>query len=130
MYPPDINLSGQMAIISRPKLTGLGEHWGVQLFNGMVAHSTASRGQHLVSYQDFVAGKQVKTIRIVPPEQHQRTLQRIRQECSNPKPYHPLDNNCETFANRITGQIPESPQVKAWFLLTLVGFFCWAANAT
>jgi hypothetical protein len=121
---------GEMAIISRPKLTGFGEHWGVQLPNGMVAHNTDTRGEHVVPYQEFAAGKEVKTIRSVPPELWQLALQRIHQEISNPNGYHVLENNCEIFANRVTGHAPESPQVKGLFILALAGLACWAMTAS
>jgi len=39
-------------IISRPKLTGVGEHWGVQLTDGSVAHLTPD-GEHVVSFTEF-----------------------------------------------------------------------------
>lgn len=55
-----------IAVIARPKLNGLGEHWGVLLPNGMVAHTTDDKGPHYVTYQEFAAGKQVKEIRKVP----------------------------------------------------------------
>jgi len=118
----------KMAIIARQKLTGLGEHWGVLLPDGRVAHNTDAHGEHFVSYLEFAAGKEVKTIRRVPLEQQQQTLLRIHREISNPKGYHALQNNCEMFANRVTGQEPESPQVKGWFILALAGFFFCTLN--
>lgn len=107
-------LTPEMAVIARPKLTGLGEHWGVQLPGGNVVHITDDRGVHVVSYEEFEAGKQVRVVRRVPASKHQEALWRVHQEMANPKPYHLTENNCEMFANRITGHEPKSPQVQFW----------------
>lgn len=118
-----------IAVIARPKLNGLGEHWGVLLPNGMVAHTTDGKGPHYVTYQEFSAGKQVKEIRKVPMSEKQATLSRVHQEISQPSDYDLLANNCEIFANRITGGAPESQQVKWGFLLALAGFSVFLAKA-
>lgn len=118
-----------IAVIARQKLSGLGEHWGVLLPNGWVAHSTDDKGPHYVSYEEFAAGKQVKEIRQVPLSERQATLERIQQEISQPKGYHLLENNCEIFANRVTGDIPESQQVKWGVILTFIGAVALLAKA-
>ena len=67
-------------IIARPKLTGLGEHWGVQLPNGYVAHHTQA-GERLVTLNEFSEGRPVKEIKRVDPTQNVQTavpLQRPR----------------------------------------------------
>lgn len=121
--------SSGISIIARPKLSGLGEHWGVLLANGVVAHSTDDNGPHYVTYQEFAAGRPVE-IRKVPMSEYHATLQRIEQEVSHQTGYHLLENNCEIFANRVTGGTPESPSVKGWAgLLALVGVLALLANA-
>ena len=97
-----------ISLIARPKLSGPGEHWGVQLPNGIVAHSTSDKGPHYVTYEEFAAGKPVKKVREVPMSEYDATLGRIEQEVSRRTGYHLLDNNCETFANRVTGGVSES----------------------
>ena len=124
------NFASDISIIAREKLTGLGEHWGVLLPNGLVAHNTDDKGPHYVTLQEFQAGKSIKVIRKVPPAEHQSTFWRIQQEINNPQGYHLSANNCEIFANRVTGNIPESPQVKGWFFfLALIGFAALAIKA-
>ena len=97
------NFASDISIIAREKLTGLGEHWGVLLPNGLVAHNTDDKGPHYVTLQEFQAGKSIKVIRKVPPAEHQSTFWRIQQEINNPQGYHLSANNCEIFANRVTG---------------------------
>ena len=122
--------SSVISIVSRPKLSGLGEHWGVHLPNGLVAHSTDDKGPHYVTYQEFAAGRPVKEIRKVPMSEYHPTMQRIQQELARPAGYHLIENNCEIFASRVTGGIPESPQVKGWAVLfAVVGFIALVAKA-
>jgi len=124
------NFAFEISVIAREKLTGLGEHWGVHLPNGRVAHNTDDKGPHYVTLQEFQAGKSVKVIRKVPPAEHQLTLRRIQQEISNPRGYHLIANNCEVFANRVTGYTPESLQIKGWsFFFALIGIAVLAAKA-
>ena len=118
-----------IAVIARLKLNGIGWHWGVLLPNGMVVHTTEDRGPHYVNYEEFAAGKQVKEIRKVPLSEQQATLSRVHQELSQPVAYDLITNNCEIFANRITGYVPESQQVRWGFLFALAGFAVFLANA-
>ena len=124
------NFASDISIIAREKLTGLGEHWGVLLPNGYVAHNTDDKGPHYVTLQEFQAGKSIKVIRKVPPAEHQPTFSRIQQELSNPRGYDLLTNNCEIFANRVAGYTPESPQIKGWgFVFAIIGLTILATKA-
>jgi|WetSurMetagenome_2_1015567.scaffolds.fasta_scaffold50474_5 hypothetical protein len=119
-----------IAVIARAKLSGLGEHWGVLLPNGLVAHNTDDKGPHYMTLQEFHGGKPVKVIRDVPQSEYHATHNRIQQELSQPMGYDLLTNNCEIFANRVTGYMPESPQVKGWaFFLGIVGLAILATRA-
>lgn len=109
-------------IISRPKLTGLGEHWGVQLPDGNVAHLTPD-GEHVVTFNEFAQGRQVKEIRRAPPEQYAQVMQRVTLSVQNPGQYRLLDRNCETYATWLLGEEPQSPQVAAVAILGLVAAF-------
>jgi hypothetical protein len=97
-------------IISRPKLTGLGEHWGVQLPNGYVAHHTQA-GEKLVTLDKFSEGRQVKEIKRADPSQNVQIMQRAAMTIQNPGEYRLLDRNCETYATWLVGEKPHSPQV-------------------
>jgi hypothetical protein len=105
-------IAPSISIIAREKLTGLGQHWGVALPNDHVAHNTDDKGPHVVTLEEFAAGNPIWKVREVPLSEHNATLQRIQQELSAPMSYDLLKNNCETFANRVTGYVPESPSVK------------------
>lgn len=117
-----------MSVIARPKLSGGGEHWGVR-FGNLVAHMTEERGPHLVTYEEFAAGRQVREVRKVAPSQHKATIERIRAEISRPTKYHLLDNNCEIFANRVTGCAPQSSQVGWGIVLGILGITALVAAA-
>lgn len=99
-----------VALVSRPKLALL-RHMGVMLPDGRVAHCTPERGEHVSTVEEFAAGQDVKIERIVMPEQQALTLQRIAATLATPRPYNPVTNNCETFANRSVGEKAESPQL-------------------
>jgi hypothetical protein len=109
-----------IAVLARPKLNGLGEHWGVGLPNGWVVHNTIERGHHVVTYEEFAQNRPVRIVRCVPSEQARETIQRVLQELSAVTRYDLVNNNCETFANRVTGAKAESEQVKAWLISAFV----------
>lgn len=105
-------------IVSRAKLSGFGEHWGVQLPNGNVAHLTSERGQKVVSFSEFAQGLPVKEIRRSPPHLYYQTLHRLDESIRNPRQYRLLGWNCENYANWLIGEKPESPQING---LAIVG---------
>lgn len=109
-----MNTHPRMAVIARDKLTGFGKHWGLLLPDGMVAHCTEDRNGHMVTFEQFAAGKPVKVIRDVPPPEHRATYWRLNAALAQPRAYDLIQYNCEIFANTITGYEPESPQVKGW----------------
>lgn len=118
-----VNTNSRMAVIARDKLTGLGKHWGVLLPSGMVAHNTEERNTHVVTFDEFAAGKPVKVIREIPPSEHRGTYWRLQSELAASRPYDLIQYNCEIFANTVTGYEPESPQVKGWALIGLLALF-------
>lgn len=108
------SLLNTAAIVSRPKLTGAGQHWGVLRANGTVAHNTTERGVEILSLQDFAASRPVTVIHTVPAQLVGLVELRISAELNAKRPYDILKNNCETFANRVMGRKEESPQVIGW----------------
>lgn len=109
-------------IISRPKLTGLGEHWGVQLPDGNVAHLTPD-GEQVVTYAEFAQGRAIKEVQRAAPEQRAQVMQRLSLSLQNQGPYRLLDRNCETYATWLLGETPRSPQVQGFILLGLIAAF-------
>lgn len=99
-------------IIARPKLSGLGEHWGVQLTNGNVAHLT-EQGERMVTFSEFAQGCKVREVRRANPYLHDQILRRVFISTQNPGQYRLLDRNCETYATWLIGEQPQSPQVLA-----------------
>ena len=109
-------------IVSRSKLSGIGDHWGVQLPNGNVAHLTPT-GEQIVNVTDFAQGRPVKEIRRAVPEQYAQIMQRVTLSVQNPSQYRLLDRNCETYATWLVGEKPQSPQVLGVVVLGLVAAF-------
>lgn len=99
-----------MAVISRKK-AGLFRHVGVLLPDGRVAHCSPERGEHISSVEEFADGRDVTIERAVPPTQYSSTFQRIASAMRSPQGYALMTNNCEMFANRMTGRKEESPQL-------------------
>ena len=114
-----------MAVISRSKLSGLGEHWGVLLPNYQVAHCTQERNAHVVSLDEFARGLQIKLIREIPWSEQWGVNWRLQSELAASKPYNLVHYNCEIFANTVAGFNPESPQVNG---LAILGFVLFAAR--
>ncbi len=106
-------------IISRPKLTGLGEHWGVQLPDGNVAHLTPE-GEQIVSFTEFAQGRPIEEVRRAAPEQRAQIMQRLSLSLQHRGPYRLLDRNCETYATWLLGEKPRSPQVEGVILLGVI----------
>jgi hypothetical protein len=107
-------------IVSRPKLSGVGEHRGVQLPSGNVAHLTPA-GERLVSYSEFSQGLPVKEVRRASPEEYPQIMRRVAFSIRNPGQYRLLDRNCETYATWLIGEKPRSPQVQGLVVLGLIG---------
>lgn len=117
-------------VISRQK-AGVLRHVGVLLPDGRVAHCLPGRGEHISSIEEFAAGRDVNIDRIVPQIEYSTTVQRVADAIRSPRPYDATTNNCEMFANRMTGQKAESPQLQGVAILlglaALVG--CAAASS-
>lgn len=113
-------LNGPMAIVKRPKLSGLGEHVGVLQPDGNVFHTTSGKGPEIVTFDQFASGKPVQVVEQITPTEHPGALTRIHFELLRQQPYDPITNNCEIVASRVIGRPPESPQVKFWMTLAAV----------
>jgi len=122
------NVRPRMFVIARPKHRGAGEHWGVLLPSGWVAHNTPEEGEHISPLSEF-APNGYRIVREVPAERVDESLRQIRAAVQSPaarSAYHPTKNNCQTFANRVTGDVPRSPAVEGVGLLALAGVFVFA----
>ena len=103
-------------VITRAKLNGLGEHWGVQLQDGTVAHYTDDRNLLISSIEEFAQGRDVRIVREVPPHEAAQVPQRLWHIITYPRAYDAINWNCEIFANWLTGATPTSGQVTAWLV--------------
>jgi hypothetical protein len=116
------NMQRPVRIVSRPKLSGFGEHWGVQLPNGNIAHLTPA-GEQIASFQEFAQGRPVKEVRRAAPEHYGQIVWRATMSVRNPGQYRLLDRNCETYATWLMGEKPQSPQVQGMLLVGLLAAF-------
>ena len=91
-----------ISVIARGKLNGLGEHWGIRQPDGSVIHSTRAHGVHVVGYDEFAAGKDVRVVRQIPVSEYMDVLGRIQQELADPIPYDLIENNPAGQSNSST----------------------------
>jgi len=116
-----------MALLARPKLSGLGEHLGVQVSDQEVIHNTFERGVEVVSLEEFAAGKPVRTVYQIPPHERQNALARAAEILAAEQPYEAIEYNCETTSYYIAGLGAQSPQVKSAAAALLIGGLAWYA---
>ena len=118
-----------LSVIARPKANGPGEHWGVLISGNVVAHNTPERGEHVSTLAEFAPQGVVRVVRQVPVERANDSLLRIQAavQCRGaPAAYHPMKNNCQSFANRVTGEAPRSPTADAIVLVGIAGMLVLA----
>lgn len=116
-----------VAEISRPK--GPLRHRGLLLADGRVAHCSPARGEHISSAEDFAAGEDVIIDRQLADTNVVHAAQRIAEALRSPKAYDVVQNNCETFVNRVLGRKAESPQLQGIVILLGVAAFLGFAAA-
>lgn len=106
-----------VAIVSRPKLTGFGDHWGVRLWDNRIVDLVNDQGIRIVSAKVFAQGRSTKVIREIPSASRRDVMQRIHLAQSERRPYDLLNWNCEQFATWLVGERPESPQIAGFAIL-------------
>ena len=119
-----------MSVIARPKINGGGEHWGVLMPGNLVAHNTPERGEHVSTLLEFAPDGKFRVVRHVLPEHYHASMHRIQMALQSPSTYHATKNNCQSFANRVTGEQARSPTVQAIGLVALAGLFIYAFRRT
>ncbi|WP_409053751.1 lecithin retinol acyltransferase family protein [Variovorax sp. GrIS 2.14] len=107
-----------VGLISRPKLSGIGNHVGVQLPSGAVAHMTRA-GAEIVSLVAFAQGRMVEQKLAAPQQTYGAVTARASQSVGRTEPYHFVSLNCEHYAAWVLGQKPISPQIAALAVFAL-----------
>lgn len=105
---------GNIARVSRPKLSGGGTHEGVLLPDSRVADITQNEGYRILPLQEFAQNLPVKVEAVLPPHEHAKAINSLKAVLKEGKPYDPLFHNCEVVARKILGETPISPQVVFW----------------
>jgi len=108
---------GPILVITRPKKSGIGTHWGVQFPNGQVYDYVAGVDLRITSAEGFAAGEDVSIVREIPSHMALAVRARLDELARNPRKYDLLRWNCETFVEWLTSGIPKSTQVVGAFLL-------------
>lgn len=119
--------SQRIRIIARPKRFWPGEHWGVQLSDGRVIHLTLE-GVFLINLDVFLEGKKLREVRLADPCRNPQIMWRVTEALRSPPRYRFADQNCETFANQLLGDPPDSPQATGVALIALIALFVKAAS--
>lgn len=110
---------GVICEITRPKLSGIGEHAGVFLPNGQVVHHDQG-GPRIDTLEAFSQGRPVKVVRTTDRSKQWQILQRIQSLLSSPPPYRLFDSNCEHFVSEILGEKKESRQMNGLAIVGLI----------
>lgn len=109
---PSFSLYGRIARISRPKLHQMpGEHEGILLPDGRVAHICAGRNPEIVSFADYAQDLPVRLVAQLPREQNDAAISRLNALLRGRAPYDFLFGNCETFARKVMGEPGVSWQI-------------------
>lgn len=106
-----------ICVLTRPKKNGLGTHFGVEFPDGEVYDYTIDGGFRRISRQVFADGQAVTVVRSIPWHQASIVRARLSQVIRNPREYHLVDWNCETFAEWLTAGVPRSTQVVGALIL-------------
>lgn len=116
---PSFSIFGRVARVSRPKLHNMpGEHEGVLLPDGRVAHICAGRHPEIVSFQDYAQGLQVRLLAELDVSQTSHAIARLNALLRERVPYDFLFGNCETFARKVMGEPGISWQIVGAAALT------------
>ncbi|WP_290645682.1 lecithin retinol acyltransferase family protein [Aquabacterium sp.] len=118
---------GVICEITRPKLSGVGEHAGVFLPDGRVVHH-GQDGPRVDTFEAFAQGRDVRVVRRTDPGKHWQIMGRIQSLLRRPPAYRLLDSNCEHFVSEVLGEKKESRQVNGLAVIALifVGFRVFA----
>ena len=109
---PSFNLYGRIARVSRPKLHQLpGEHEGILLPDGRIAHICAGRHPEIVSFESYAQGLPVRLVDELQPSQNGAAIARLNALLRSRAPYDFLFGNCETFARKVMGEPGVSWQI-------------------
>lgn len=121
-------LDGGFCVIRRPKLGGVGFHFGVLFTDGKVADLDGKRGVRLARLEEFAFRHRVEIVRRVDRSLEHESRRRALHAQERARRYHVLDWNCETFANWVTGAKPMSREAGAWTAIVVVAAVLVAAG--
>jgi hypothetical protein len=104
-------------VITRPKRNAIGTHFGVHFPNGIVYDYTYEAGFRQVTLDEFTDNLPITVAREIPWQMAYIVKRRLHEVIRNPRKYHLLAWNCETFAEWLTSGVARSRQVVGALLL-------------
>ena len=124
-----IMLFDPIRVITRPKKNGVGTHFGVLFPDGRVYDYAVEVGMRQISLAQFSEGTQVAVVREIPWNMSNLVRARLEELGRNPRKYHLLEWNCETFAEWLTSGVPKSKQIiGAIMLVGIIAALAFAAK--
>lgn len=116
-------------VVCRPKLNGLGLHYGLYLPDLSVVDWSADSVIRRHDPFGFAKGKPIMVVRRVPDSQHFHVQHRIEQAHFHPTNYDLMNWNCEQFATWLAGEKPHSVQIGLAVVGALAAVLFLAARA-
>jgi hypothetical protein len=107
-------------VVSRPKLDGIGKHFGVDFQDGRIVHLLTDGRVEFTTPDGFACGQDVAIEVEIPGQKYLEVQDRVLALMRNPRPYYLATWNCETFARWIAEGKAESGQVVGVLLLGLL----------
>jgi hypothetical protein len=98
-------------VVSRPKVVGVIDHYGIVVGFDRILHSTPERGEHVSSFAEFAFGQPVRLVsRTTSWAEAIEIVQRAGAILSKPATWS-LINNCEVTVAKAQGLPPHSKQL-------------------
>ena len=107
-------------VVTRPKKSGIGTHWGVTFPAGRVYDYVPGKNLRVTTFQQFADGENVLIVRRIPWHAAPLVRARLDEIARNPRKYDLLEWNCESFANWLTSGNPSSTQVVGAVVLLVI----------
>lgn len=115
--------SPALCVVRRPKMRGIGYHFGLLLPDGRIAHLLPNQGMAIVTLEEFACGDRVDILTRRQATWNATTVARLKVAQQENRRYDLLAWNCDTFANWVTTGKRTSHEVHAWLLIAaLVAF--------
>jgi len=118
----------KILVITRPKKSGPGTHWGVYFPDGRVVDYTNDQGLRITTPGGFADGHDVNIMRVVPLEKTKMVRERLELILLNLRTYDVFAWNCETFATWLAEGNAKSEQARGAVMLAAIAMMAAAGS--